>query len=118
VKPCGTKNEHPRDKIGSCRGVDGNVLLRACTSSNASDQSYCQGYLRGATDMFTIWRIGIGKSHCPPSAVNSEQVRDVVVNYLRDKPARRHIAASLLIVEILASTWCPAVPDAPTVDSK
>jgi hypothetical protein len=83
----------------------GNDLFRVCSDDHHFNQAYCKGYAVGVADALMAvnamkangWTI---PSACPPlkgdgveHGVASEQVRDVVVQYLAAHPEIRHEAA-------------------------
>ena len=66
----------------------GNMLYETCGAHDIGNEKYCLAYAVGATDAFA-WD---GKV-CPPRQVTEQQVRDIVVGYLRDHPELRHYSA-------------------------
>jgi hypothetical protein len=70
---------------------DGNELYEDCTAQSATDWGVCHGYVIGLADA----RI-IDGTICVPNGVEVRQVVDIVVQYLREHPESRHIAAERL----------------------
>ncbi len=78
---------------------DGNDLLNDMESGHAVGQMVALGYVMGVTD------VGMGYLHCAPGNVKAGQIRDMVLNYLRNTPADRHLSADSIINKILKETW-------------
>jgi hypothetical protein len=76
----------------------GNDLIGVCSDGHVGNEGYCRGYAMGVADALMAvkamkengWPI---PTACIPTHVKTEQVRDVVVQYLNDHPAIRHQAA-------------------------
>jgi hypothetical protein len=95
----------------------GNELYAICTSANNSDRSECLGYVVGIADAgaynpivskgyYTGWGSSIGQARwCLPEGVVVTQIRDVVLNYLRDKPQFRNSGAAGLAAFALETAW-------------
>jgi hypothetical protein len=76
----------------------GNQLLPECETTNVS---YCLGEISG-------FRLGFGfvmnrwqvepKLMCVPDGVSNGQLRDIVIQYIRENPQTRHESAQFLIV--------------------
>lgn len=78
-------------------GTDGNVLYRQCTSSGYLEQAACHQYIIGVVDGINLAsETGLEPFTLPPG-VKGEQVKDVVMRYLRDYPERRHWAGAVLV---------------------
>ena len=76
----------------------GNELHAFCDSSNPDEKnpSVCFGYIVGvasALDPMSIF--------CFSDGVKARQVEDIVKNYLKDNPEKRHDAASSLVIAAL-----------------
>lgn len=89
--------------------VDGNDLLQKCSTRERDaayfqNQSYCMGYIVGVSDAAEFFQTAPGMPQlvCLPSNVTSGQLKDVVVKYLQDNPAKRHEDAESLILTSLA----------------
>lgn len=74
----------------------GNELYSFC---EVQDNERCMGYILGTVD--TALAVETAFNQPPPfcfgEGVRASQVRDVVVIYLRDHPANRHLGAAGLI---------------------
>jgi hypothetical protein len=97
--------------------TDGNELFDACegfrTQGTLSPDEimrfrYCEAYIVAVADTLA-WvkaslRASMGKSvkYCPPKGAASQQLTSVAVNYLRDYPEKRHLAAAALVANALA----------------
>ena len=96
---------------------DGNNLYEFCTAKE-DDIIYggmCLGYLFGIADLVKIFltkgifmdvdgvknQVGI---ICLPG-VTGQQLKDVVVKYLRDYPEKRHLQARLIAVDALRKAF-------------
>lgn len=83
----------------------GNDLLQRLNSDILAERSAAIGYIMGVADS------GHGVSYCPPEAVTSGQMRDMVRNYLTNTPAVRHLSADSLVTHVIKSSWpCAARP--------
>ena len=79
----------------------GNDLLGVCSDGREYLQGYCQAYVVGVADAMSAMDATKANGYPIPSAcipkgehVKSEQVRDVVVQYLTAQPEIRHQAAA------------------------
>jgi hypothetical protein len=81
---------------------DGNNLLNNINDTSHVGQMVALGYVMGVADSFS------NLVHCAPSNATAGQVRDMVKNFLVNRPERRHQAADLLVLEVLVQAWpCP-----------
>lgn len=81
---------------------DGNKLLSVCDATSSVDVGDCLGYTSGVYDAIS------GSVICPEQysgRITRGQVRDIVVQYLRQNPALRSLTADLLIREALKPLW-------------
>jgi len=76
----------PRTSAAFLRG---NQLYDTCTSQEIVKRLQCREYIAGMADAFN-W----DKFVCAPDQASENQVRDVVVNYLRDHAEVRHYSAA------------------------
>jgi hypothetical protein len=81
----------------------GNDLFQVCSDGRDVFQSYCKGYAVGVADALVAVNAMKANGYPIPSAcipaeehahVKSEQVRDVVMQWLIAHPERRHQAAA------------------------
>jgi hypothetical protein len=77
----------------------GNKLYEQITSSSQMEQMNAIGYVTGVADTLQ-WAVV-----CAPSSINAGQLVDMTKLYLERSPARRHLAADGLILELLRATW-------------
>jgi hypothetical protein len=83
--------------------LNGNELYSACQS----DKSVCGYYVAGVSDTHDALQ-AVGRSPrtiCTPSGVTLEQMTDVVIAYLRDRPDQRHNQAGALALTALRRTF-------------
>ena len=87
--------------------LDGNGLLRFCSSELSSELSFCIGYIEGIRDGLVFGTIGRkGKPFFAiPDKVTSEQLKDVVVKSLKEHPETRHKPAGMLTIFALEEAF-------------
>lgn len=92
--------------------LTGNDLYAECTSSSQVAQVSCLSYITGAADgVRSGMQLHKDKvdSICIPEGVTRGQLKDVVVQSLRDDPVNRNLPAGLLVWGALYHHWhCPA----------
>lgn len=76
----------------------GNMLLRQI-DGDFGEQMNAIGYVSGVADALQ------GAVVCAPHTVTAGQLVDMTRLYLERTPARRHLAADLLISEVLRAAW-------------
>ena len=81
--------------------VSGNTLLHRCTSDEGGDLNFCVGYIEGIRDATVLCDLNGKQRTDIPAEVTSEQMKDVVVKYLRDHPEERHKQGALLVIYAL-----------------
>lgn len=90
--------------------VDGNTLYGDCTNTGngrAFASGYCLGYIVAATDGIEFSDVYFrDRERCWSATVTQGQMRDVVVNYLRDHPEKRHLSATTSIRVAVQSAFC------------
>lgn len=85
--------------------TDGNDLYRQCTASSAVEMVACHQYIIGAVDgIYLASPTGQEPFLLPPN-VKGEQVKDVVLRYLKDYPERRHWGAVVLVWNAMMSAF-------------
>src|SRR5690348_3802091 len=77
----------------------GNDLLGVCSDDHHFNQAYCKGYAVGVADALMAANAMKANGYevpsaCIPNNVKSEQVRDVLVQYLNAHPEKRHEPAA------------------------
>ena len=90
----------------------GNDLFGVCSDGREFLQGYCQGYAVGVADVATAMNAMKENGYpipsaCIPKQVKTEQVRDVVVQYLNAHPEKRHEpAAARTLIALQAAFPC------------
>jgi hypothetical protein len=91
--------------------MSGNDLLDYCDSRSPTKLSLCNGYIMGVADTIPWINTALGKfgqkGACIPRNTNitSEQLRDIVVFYLRRNAKRRHETAEMLVFFPIQEAW-------------
>ncbi len=95
--------------VVSISNLTGNDLLRFCNSHEAFETNICTGYIEGLRDglMFATVSLKSKPFFAVPDKVSSDQLRDVVVKYLRDNPETRHKPAGMLTIFALKEAFPP-----------
>lgn len=81
---------------------DGNRLFYFC--NRAAGVEACTAYIMGVADAMAIGPV-VSHRACFPNGVTAGQVKDVVLNYLRAQPQRRHNVGVQLVAEALAEAF-------------
>jgi len=83
------------------RFESGNDLIGLCSDGRVAFESYCRGYAVGVADALMAVNAMKANGYAIPTAcipsgehVKSEQVRDVVLQYLNAHPEKRHEPAA------------------------
>lgn len=79
--------------------LTGNDLLNRMKDSSVVPQMVAMGYVIGIADAMNE------ATHCLPNGVTMGQVRDVVKQFLEEKPETRHRPADLIVYVVLKNTW-------------
>lgn len=82
----------------------GNEVLSACEDSDPFRLGLCYGYVNGVLDR-TLDAGFEGYKVCIPKSVTRQQLVDIVVSELKDKPEWRHYRASSILAPLLAGTF-------------
>lgn len=102
--------------------VTGNELFDMCSGDSIEQEAMCAAYLQGVIDsQFAAYFLRSTnpdvypemRYFCVPEKATTEQVRDVVLNQLRDTPEIRHGHAGMLVTLALAKAF-PCDPPWPT----
>jgi hypothetical protein len=80
--------------------VDGNKLLSICSST---DIKACDAYLAGVGDAMA--EEPAPRRACIPARVTGTQLRDVVIKFLREEPAKRELSGGSLTVHAFAKAF-------------
>ena len=97
--------------------LTGNALMEAGDGTKAGEPqasvvrySDCVGYLAGivdATDTWTDWEY-MGPQVCLQTGVTVEQLRQVVLRYMREYPEQWHLTAGSFVLNAYREAWpCP-----------
>jgi hypothetical protein len=91
------------------RGVaqvrDGEALLRQCTATIGAVVDFCYGYIDAVADyLFQQHAMGAFTA-CVSSPPDDARLRFIVVEFLRDNPAIRHLDAPELIARALSERY-------------
>jgi len=77
---------------------NGDALYKDCSSQMGSfETGFCVGYIAGVVD---------SSEKCIPIAVKLREARDVVLQYLRDHPEKRHLEADALVLAAIQEAFC------------
>ena len=79
------------------KSVRGYELMDFCASNNGNNLSFCRGYLIGALDA--------SKERDCSTGVKAEEIRGVVVAYLRANPKRWSASGRDLVIEAANAAW-------------
>jgi hypothetical protein len=104
------------DPVGPYFSItDGNKLFSACegygTQGTLSPDEIrrfasCEAYVVGVADSLAMFKANLSTlgdvKYCPPEGADSHQLTSVAINYLRDHPEKRHLAAASLVANALA----------------
>jgi hypothetical protein len=80
--------------------VDGNKLLALCSGT---DIKGCDAYLAGVGDAMA--EEPAPRRACIPPRVTGTQLRDVVIKFLREEPAKRELSGGSLTVHAFAKAF-------------
>lgn len=85
--------------------ITGNTLWEACSSAKPS--SDCHSYLAGVVDATLLLQRqgGARQLLCFPDGVAGAQLTDLVTQYLRAAPERRHLPAASLVHEAITRAF-------------
>lgn len=82
--------------------VTGNSLFDAC---ERSAEGFCAGYILGVVDRIEDQALIEPRHICFPPGATTRQLIDVVMNYLRKHPEKRHFKASQQVWLALDEVW-------------
>jgi hypothetical protein len=98
----------PTQADSGIRILDGNSLYDACTARGSEGSLYCGAYIRG---IFEGWYLEVARSSrdfevtCVRSTLTNQQVRDIVVDYMRRAPRDRDGFAWVQVRNALADSF-------------
>jgi hypothetical protein len=93
----------------SLSDITGNTLLEYCSGDDIGGRNVCIGYIEGVRDEHTVSSAAENLKFVIPSEVSGEQMKDVVIKFLKEHPERRHKHGAVLVVDALAGAF-PAKP--------
>ena len=79
--------------------VDGNTLLERMEDQGSVKPMVALGFVLGVADSFE------GSEICLPENVRAQQLYDLVRDWLRANPDKRHIQAAAIVLVVLRRTW-------------
>ena len=84
---------------------DGSALLQQCTATIGAFVDFCYGYIDAVADyLFQKHAMGEFRA-CASNPPDDAQLRFVVVQFLRDNPALRHLGAPELIARAISEKY-------------
>ena len=100
---------------GQSQFLDGNALMTACTGTGKGEPrdsvpryNKCVRYLTGVSDATEAWQdLGFiePKRVCIPEDLDSEQLRQAFVAYMRQRTGQWRVTAGSLAVGAFLSAW-------------
>ena len=93
---------------GAAEVRDGEALLKTCTATIGAVVDFCYGYIDAVADyLFQQHALGAFTA-CVSAPPDDARLRFIVVQFLRDNRAIRHLAAPELIARALSEKFrCP-----------
>jgi hypothetical protein len=92
--------------------LNGNNLYTDCTAANtrvSTDQwlvaGVCIGYVTAIMDALSSGNSVNGFKACVPTNADMNQMVDIVKNFIRDHPEKRHLVATGLVAEAFAQAF-------------
>lgn len=87
----------------------GNELLNVCQSNVSTHNGQCIGFIQGVSIGVELGEAFHGHKDlsdvCIPGNVNNAQLKDIVLIYLRQNPAKRHEPAVFAVVHSLRNAF-------------
>jgi hypothetical protein len=80
-------------------------FIVATEYDDAHERGLCLGYIEGVVEYMEAVRINNDKPRCVPPGTDPKEVRDAVVNYLRDQPQDRSKAPIWSVNLAVITTW-------------
>jgi Rap1a immunity proteins len=87
--------------------MSGDALYSICTDNDVGAYAQCIGYLEGVTDAMSHGETIFGWRSCVSvnRPISPNQIRDVIVRYLYDNPAKRQYTGASLIGAALQESF-------------
>lgn len=79
--------------------VDGNALLERMDDQGSVKPMVALGFVLGVADSFE------GSQICMPENVRAQQPYDLVHQWLKANPSRRHLEAAAIVLIVLRQSW-------------
>jgi Rap1a immunity proteins len=87
--------------------ISGEQLLQDCRSFTPDRRSYCIAYIAGVADSMQQHAL-FGWRSCIVEGARREQLRELVVQRLIEKPQERGLTAASIVAEALSAAFpCP-----------
>jgi hypothetical protein len=88
----------------------GNQVYDTCTGGNPATDTACMSYIAGVMDELVTFDEVMSKSidptmACVPTGVTVEQIKDLVVKFMRDNPKVRNNRASSIVSEVILTNY-------------
>jgi len=91
-------------RISDADYINGNQLLEKCTSSSFERKLFCLGYIEAISDAMQHQTIN-GFKGCVSTEIAAGQLQDVVVDFLRQHAADRHLAAESMVARAVSEAF-------------
>jgi hypothetical protein len=92
--------------------INGNEIYADCSGSNTRPPTEqwllagtCLGYVTAISDALASGNSVNGFKACVPNNADMNQVMNIVKNFIRDQPERRHLVAAGLVAEALGHAF-------------
>ena len=82
-----------------------NELYSYCSSEQAVDHSFCEGYIIGVNDSMFSGHLSNVFQVCFPPGISIEQLRLVLIKYMETIPEKLHYIADGIVAEGLATVF-------------
>jgi hypothetical protein len=86
--------------------LDGNELLKKCKDPASASQAFCVGYITGISDILESKTDSSIKLVCRAADIGPDQLRRVVLKYLRDRTVNRVNAEGVVGQALMESFPC------------
>jgi Rap1a immunity proteins len=102
--PAAAQWYEPKNLEEQTKIAQGARWLRICSSERRVDEATCNGFLMGLeeTQFLEEYKQPL---YCPPPRFMVEQVREIVVKFLKDNPARHNEAFARLATDAMRAKY-------------